>query len=218
MSTPQAEPARELAQNRDALAKTKDEADETEFKDRLSDEYKILQDKIDKIGAFRFTIKGWSITAVVGALATASGRRLSTTLILALGLVSMMFFFFWLEYEQVRLSRLFGARAARIEDAFRRISRSKAIFASFPVPFTAHELGLAGHHQKLRGRSQRPAAAPKASKPSGERWRICKQAHIVFYFVLILLALAPLVSHHHSIHDHWKVMWQGIAQSSRNFK
>ncbi len=31
---------------------------ETEFVDQLEGEYKILQDKIDKIGAFRFTIKG----------------------------------------------------------------------------------------------------------------------------------------------------------------
>ena len=33
----------------------------------MIDEYKILQDKIDKIGGFRFTIKGWSVTAVIAA-------------------------------------------------------------------------------------------------------------------------------------------------------
>lgn len=32
---------------------------ETEFLDKLENEYKILQDKIDKIGAFRCTIKRW---------------------------------------------------------------------------------------------------------------------------------------------------------------
>src|SRR6267154_5661686 len=40
---------------------------ETEFVDKLENEYKILQDKIDKIGAFRFTIKGWSITVILAA-------------------------------------------------------------------------------------------------------------------------------------------------------
>jgi len=43
--------------------------DEADFKQRLTDEYKILQDKIDKIGGFRFTIKGWSVTAVIAASA-----------------------------------------------------------------------------------------------------------------------------------------------------
>ena len=30
------------------------------------EEYKILQDKIDKIGDFRFKIKGWTITLFTG--------------------------------------------------------------------------------------------------------------------------------------------------------
>ena len=38
----------------------------------LSDEYKILQDKIDKIGAFRFTIKGWSVTVIAVSVAAGS--------------------------------------------------------------------------------------------------------------------------------------------------
>lgn len=46
--------------------------DEADFKARLIDEYKILQDKIDKIGGFRFTIKGWSVTAVIAASAAST--------------------------------------------------------------------------------------------------------------------------------------------------
>ena len=95
--------------------------DEDEFKKRLTDEYKILQDKIDKIGAFRFTIKGWSVTAVVAASAAgAASKSLSTVLTLSGGLIVMLIFFFFLEYEQVLLSRLYAARAGSIEDAFEK--------------------------------------------------------------------------------------------------
>lgn len=42
--------------------------------ERLTDEYKIVQDKIDKIGGFRFQVKGWAITIVVGALVAGTGE------------------------------------------------------------------------------------------------------------------------------------------------
>jgi len=45
------------------------------FVDRLMDEYKILQDKIDKIGAFRFTIKGWSITVIIASIFAGSATK-----------------------------------------------------------------------------------------------------------------------------------------------
>lgn len=38
---------------------------------RIADEYKLLQDKMDKIGTFRFTIKGWAI-AGIGIASTAA--------------------------------------------------------------------------------------------------------------------------------------------------
>src|SRR3989442_1980617 len=92
-----------------------------DFKRRLTDEYKILQDKIDKIGAFRFTIKGWSVAGLVAASAAAGGAKsLLTVFTISLGLAVMLLFFFWLEKEQVRLSRLFGDRARRLENAFVR--------------------------------------------------------------------------------------------------
>ena len=40
------------------------------YRGRLAEEYKILQEKMDKIGGFRITIKGWSATAV-GAITAA---------------------------------------------------------------------------------------------------------------------------------------------------
>lgn len=50
---------------------------EDKFRRRLTDEYKLLQDKIDKIGGFRFTIKGWSVTAVIAASAAGSAATRS---------------------------------------------------------------------------------------------------------------------------------------------
>ena len=183
-----------------------DTYDESDFKGRLSDEYKILQDKIDKIGAFRFTIKGWSITAVIGASAAASGRGLSTICIISMGLVLMLIFFFLLEHEQVRYGRLFGWRAGRLEDAFRRISRGKGreVFESFPVPYTAHELVLDVHRLKTRVRSQQSAQAKRSSMSWADKWRSWRQAHIGFYLVLGVLAFIPLLPHYQTIGVHFK--------------
>ncbi|MDP8983318.1 MAG: hypothetical protein M3O35_22310 [Acidobacteriota bacterium] len=75
--------------------------DPEDFKRRLTDEYKILQDKVDKIGAFRFTIKGWSVTAVIAASAAAgSAKSLTTVFTISLGLAFMVFFFFYLELDR----------------------------------------------------------------------------------------------------------------------
>ena len=65
-------------------------------------EYQILQDKLDKIGAFRFTIKGWSVTVTAASLAAATATNASAlvaTLPLFIALV-----FFLLEWRQHRLS------------------------------------------------------------------------------------------------------------------
>ena len=60
----------------------------------MTDEYKILQDKIDKIGGFRFTIKGWSVTAVVAATAAASATKSPLAAgTVGLGLAAMVGFF-----------------------------------------------------------------------------------------------------------------------------
>lgn len=174
--------------------------DENDFKERLSDEYKILQDKIDKIGAFRFTIKGWSVTAVIAAViaASASGtpdKSMAVACTISLGLLLMLIFFFWLEFEQVRLSRLFGYRAGEIEEAFKKIDRGKGreLSAVFPVPFTAHAVALAGRGRQLQGSSK-----------WAERRRICKQAHALFYIVLMLLAFTSLLPHRSEIGSHVK--------------
>ena len=170
--------------------------DEEDFKKRLADEYKLLQDKIDKIGGFRFTIKGWSVTAVVAASAAGSAtKNLSAVVTISCGLIAMLVFFYVLEFEQVRLSRLFGDRAGRVEDVFRRIDRGrgKEWKARFPVPYTAHEIVRAGQ-----------TLAPfESTQRWWPNWRVHRQAHIHFYAVLMLLALGPLIPHRQEIRSHW---------------
>jgi hypothetical protein len=88
----------------------------------FSSEYKLLQDKIDKIGAFRFTVKGWSVTLVIvstfaiGANKNADPRLLLLLIVfvVALGLV---------EWKQARLSGLFGKRLLKLEREFQRLRR-----------------------------------------------------------------------------------------------
>jgi len=164
-----------------------------DFQRRLTDEYKILQDKIDKIGAFRFTIKGWSVTAVIAASAAGGAANSSRTMLtISVGLAAMVIFFFLLEFEQVKLSRLFGRRAMRLESAFARVDRGSknAYTARFPVPHTATEIAM-GHR---RGRT---SLVEQTWLP--ERWadqcRVVRSAHIWFYVVLLCLAFAPLWLH-----------------------
>jgi|GEM_PF-5439411 len=82
--------------------------------DLLQREYSILQDKIDKIGGFRFTIKGWALTLNTGALVAAFATSLAP--IIGVLLVSGLVFGLWsLEWRQAKLTDLFQSRTFRIE-------------------------------------------------------------------------------------------------------
>ena len=82
--------------------------------DLLQREYAILQDKIDKIGGFRFTIKGWALTLNTGALVAAFATALDP-LIGTLLLFGMVFGLWLLELRQANLTEIFQSRALRIE-------------------------------------------------------------------------------------------------------
>jgi hypothetical protein len=106
---------------------------------RLMEEYKILQDKIDKIGGFRFTVKGWSVTLITGSLAAASAANNPGYVPLALILVVVTFFL--LEYEQWELSLRFGMRATEIEEALDRVRKDPTYaLADFDIPGLARDL------------------------------------------------------------------------------
>lgn len=179
--------------------------EEADFKNRMLDEYKLLQDKMDKIGSFRFTIKGWSITAVIAATAAGSNSSsLLTVLMISLGLTFMLVLFFYFEFQQVELTRIFGARAGKLEDAFRQIDRgrAKSTAETIAAPYIAHEIVLARHQQRPSERqsSRWVQRAKKRWNGRAEHWRVLKQADIRFYVALILLAFVlPLVPRYHAI-------------------
>jgi len=77
-------------------------------------EYAMLQDKIDKIGGFRFTIKGWALTLSTGALVAAFATSLEP--LVAIFLISGLLFGLWsLEWRQAKLTDLFQSRTLRLE-------------------------------------------------------------------------------------------------------
>jgi hypothetical protein len=92
--------------------------------DRLADEYKILQDKIDKIGAFRFTVKGWSLTLIVATLLAGSATKVSPPWLVSLLMFVFIGVFFYIEKKQTDLSGLFGQRAKQIESVITGMLRT----------------------------------------------------------------------------------------------
>lgn len=193
--------------------------DEGEFRHRLADEYKMLQDKIDKIGGFRFTIKGWSVTAVIAASAAgASAKSLLSVLTLSAGLAFMLYFFFRFELEQVKLSRLFGDRLRKLEDNFRVLDRNKGRTATAPIwaPFTAHEIVQARYVERLRAQQHSKSSRSITSfwDQWTRSWRIHKQAHVGFYLLLVVLAFVlPLLPRYRDIWMHVR-QWRNNTQHS----
>jgi hypothetical protein len=93
--------------------------------DQLTSEYRIIQDKIDKIGSFRFTVRGWSVTLVIASIfATSSSATVSPYLLLLL--IVFVWLFFVLEREQNKFGFVFGGRAIQIEKDVRRIIRGNS--------------------------------------------------------------------------------------------
>jgi hypothetical protein len=91
--------------------------------DQLSAEYKILQEKLDKIGAFRFTVKGWSVTLVIGSIVAVSANRQVSPHLLWF-LLLFVWVFFWVESKQDRLSRVYGKRIFQLEKHIYTVLRS----------------------------------------------------------------------------------------------
>jgi len=164
----------------------------------LADEYKIVQDKIDKIGGFKFIIKGWSVTAVIDALAVGKTANLLTTLMISVGLAFMLFYFFRLEVKQERLSMILGERARKLEVISRRINRENnpILGVSLSVPYIAHEIALADYKPKKKQTQVVSRAWPAW-------WKMAKRADIHFYAMLVGLILLPFVPRYKEIKDRW---------------
>ncbi len=117
----------------------------------MNSEYRILQDKLDKIGGFRTTIRGWSVTLVVASIIAAGSSKQVSPLFLSL-LFVFIYAFDAMERKQNRYANIFGARILQLEKRMREELRGNA--KNDPVlgfyPGIAHHL-----HSSLKGRSSR---------------------------------------------------------------
>jgi hypothetical protein len=160
----------------------------------LSDEYKILQDKLDKIGAFRYTIKGWSVTAAVGGLIAGATGKGHSAIIAGIVLDICLLWFFWFEREQVVLSRKFGKRARDIEREVDSARKRLGWQSQYPAPRIASTLAgrkpfeLITHQFSSR---QREALRMRTN----EEVRIARSADLLFYLALMILAWLPVFFH-----------------------
>ena len=151
--------------------------------DRLESEYRIVQDKIDKIGGFRFTIRGWTVTLVTGAILTvASAKSLSPLALLFLFVLLALFAA--IERRQNRNQQVLEDRAFEIEVEFRRIqseicgSQERLMMS----PRIAHS---------LRDRSLLDRGTIRRFVENPDRWFYWVLVGVVFAAVLFLLHTRP---------------------------
>ena len=146
--------------------------------DQLAGEYRIIQDKIDKIAGVRITVRGWSVTLVVAFAFGANTLKLPPYWVLSALLPVTAFLL--MERAQARYGDILGARAVRIEKRIWRILRISAPEGSEVVvggmaPHIAHELG----------------EESQFAHPAIQRFQ--SMGYIVFYGVQIVLVIVAAV-------------------------
>jgi hypothetical protein len=168
------------------------ESNRTTLLEAFGNEYKILQDKIDKIGAFRVTIKGWSVTATVGGLVAIASNKGLTPSVSAMALDVLLLFFFLFERDQVRLGWKFNGRARNIEIQIDKLRRAAGESVLFSTPNIA---------RSLFGAKKRPGSGwPSFKNPTLEKWRLqvigqirlAIGSELVFYAALGLASWLPI--------------------------
>src|SRR5690242_14539505 len=89
----------------------------------LLDEYKLLQDKIDKLGEDKFKVRSWCITLATGVIAGAklAGGLSPSILLLVFPIVAA---FHLVEHRQRQIAARFGMRAREIELQWRQQLRN----------------------------------------------------------------------------------------------
>jgi hypothetical protein len=158
----------------------------------LQDEYKILQDKIDKIGAFRVTIKGWSVTATVaGLVAIASGKNFSPTATAA-ALDVLLAWFFWFEREQVHLGWGFNARARSIEIQIDKTRRAEGERVLFSTPNIARSIFGTKKRKEFIWHEFQGHYVERWRQWTNGQIRLAIGSDLVFYIVLGLAAWLPI--------------------------
>jgi len=139
-----------------------------EFKDRCWDEYRILQEKIDKIGDFRFRVKGWSVSIIVAVMFTGFASKVPPwSMLMAIPLI---FLFQSVEAFQDRNQGAYVERVRVIEGVLNRKPRSGKI----QTPCIGRTIGRAF------GRA-------KKSEPPWQRLLV--GASIRFYWLLYVIII-----------------------------
>jgi hypothetical protein len=150
----------------------------------LWEEYKLLQDKIDKIGAFRFQVKGWIVGLLGAALFSAyvgNWPWWSYPLLLA-----VLGPFWLLEKDQESLSEGFGHRARILENTL----RSAHVFS----PRRSVPYDRIPDLKRVPPTSPVNAVALVARQLDRTRYgRLVRRAHGAFYVVLLALVLVATV-------------------------
>jgi hypothetical protein len=123
--------------------------------DPLLEEYKILLPKIDKIGDYRFIVRGWSATIVLGLLFGSSAANVPYYIVLlALPIVGL---FYLMEANQNDLQVVLMKRAASLERTFQMASAKRYVD---PNPYA----DAIARCQGLRPPSIAPGKEPPVSK------------------------------------------------------
>jgi hypothetical protein len=158
----------------------------------LTDEYKILQDKIDKIGAFRITIKGWSVTATIAGLAAISSGKILPPTVIALAIDVLLAFFFYFEREQVSLGSGFNGRARLIEiqiDKLRRASHGGVL--TFSTPNIARSSSSKKSKDLIKLSFRKYPNLEKYRIGINEQFRLAIKSDVIFYLAMGIAAWLP---------------------------
>jgi hypothetical protein len=160
------------------------ETDKNILLEQMNSEYKLLQDKIDKIGAFRFTIRGWSVTLVIASIIAAGSSNIVSPYILGL-LPLFVYALYTTERKQNHYSIVFGERALylekRIREELRSHSQGEPIVGLFP--------GLAHHLHSVRQNENVGGARAWVTDP--DHFFYVVQVIAVAVAIAVLVWLAP---------------------------
>lgn len=164
--------------------KTREEEKALEERKILFDEFRLIQDKIDKIGNFHFTVKAWAISLTTAIIAGGVLEKIPPTLV-PLGLLAIAGFWLLEEYQSV-WQRAFQNRCREIDTQLRL-------------------LDIKRWRQRATGWSKNEKTGPSqslvhaidlAAREKGScrclRWLVMR-ASGTFYWILIFLVAASTV-------------------------
>jgi hypothetical protein len=89
--------------------------------DPVLEEYKILQSKIDKAGDYRFTIRGWSATIILGLVLGSSAADAPRYILLFP--LPVVFLFFLMEEQQNDVQNVLQSRALSLERILQKANK-----------------------------------------------------------------------------------------------